>query len=165
MHTIKPWTSAANQTFREGTIASVAPGPKLTVQFNDGEQPGEQSDIDLKFIKLHDPARSAGPDLPVPAAAAAADTVISPAQHTQPSASLSAAPVRPRTRSETLAEHLAVSQSEARARLNDIPRLREEFFKARSLKQRNQERGIKKQIRELEEPLFIVGQVCARASK
>ena len=74
------------------------------------------------------------------------------------------APVRPRTPSETLAEHLGVSQSEARARLNNIPRLREEFFKARSLNQRDQARDIKKQIRELEEPLFVVGQVCARAS-
>ena len=155
-------TSAANQTFREGTITSVAPGPKCTVQFNDGEQPAEESDIELKFIKLHDPARSAGPNSPVPAAAA---TAVIPPQHTQPSTSLSAAPVRPRTTSETLAEHLGVSQSEARARLNTIPRLREEFLKARSLKQRDRARDLKKQIRDLEEPLFVVGEVCARASE
>ena len=162
MHTVKPWTSAANQTFREGTVTSVAPGPKLTVQFNDGEQPGEQSGIEPKFIKLHDPARSEGLGLIVPATAATAG---SPPQHTQPSASFSTAPIRPRTPSETLAEHLGVSQSEARARLNNIPRLRKEFFKARSLKQRNRARDIKKQIRDLEEPLFVVGQVCARASE
>ena len=163
MHTAKPWANAANRTsFREGTITSVMPGPKYTVQFNDGKQPGEQSSIEPKFIKLHDPAKSAVPDLPVPGTTAA--TAVSLPQRTQSCATFFAAPVRPRTPSETLAEHLGVSQSEARARLNNIPRLREEFFKARSLNQRDQARDIKKQIRELEEPLFVVGQVCARAS-
>ena len=52
VHTVKPWANPAYRTsFREGTITSVAPGPKLTVQYNDGKQPAEQSQINPKFVK------------------------------------------------------------------------------------------------------------------